>query len=225
MLTDYLYYASDERNNVVTTRQKISLLFLLIVGSLMTTVAQATRYYLYQLPDGSRLMSDRPRYEKGYQLIRKSRQVKGMGRLVAGAYPSRDSAGRAQIKRFDSLIVALSKQHQVNLALVKAVIRTESDFNPNATSRSGALGLMQLMPKTAARYGVHDIYSPRQNLDAGIRYLRDLLNRYNNHLHLVLAAYNAGESAVKKYNGVPPFRETRRYVKKVMQYKTYYSHH
>ncbi len=191
----------------------------------MPSMAQAAGYYLYQLPDGSRLMSGRPLYEKGYQLIRKSMQVKGMGRLVAGAYQSRGAAGLAQIKRFEPLIIALSKQHQVDLALVKAVIRTESDFNPNATSRRGASGLMQLMPQTAARYGVSDLYSPQQNLDAGIRYLRDLLNRYDNRLHLVLAAYNAGESAVAKYHGVPPYRETQRYVKKVMQYKTYYSRH
>ncbi|VAX12964.1 Membrane-bound lytic murein transglycosylase D precursor [hydrothermal vent metagenome] len=191
----------------------------------MSSMAQAARYYLYQLPDGSRLMSDRPRYEQAYRLIRKSTQVKGMGQLVAGAYQSRVRTGLAQIKRFEPLIIALSKQHQVDLALVKAVIRTESDFNPNATSRRGASGLMQLMPQTAAHYGVSDLYSPQQNLDAGIRYLRDLLKRYDNRLYLVLAAYNAGESAVAKYKGVPPYRETQRYVKKVMQYKTYYSRH
>lgn len=191
----------------------------------MSSMAQAARYYLYQLPDGSRLMSDRPRYEKAYRLIRKSIHVKGMGQLVAGAYQSRVRTGLAQIKRFEPLIIALSKQHQVDLALVKAVIRTESDFNPNATSRRGASGLMQLMPQTAARYGVSDLYSPQQNLDAGIRYLRDLLKRYDNRLYLVLAAYNAGESAVAKYKGVPPYRETQRYVKKVMQYKTYYNRH
>ncbi len=206
-------------------RQKTSLLLLLIVGGLMSSVAQATRYYLYQLPDGSRLMSGRPLYEKGYQLIRKSRQIRGMGHLVAGAYQARGGTGAAQIKHFEPLIVALSKQHQVALALVKAVIRTESDFNPNATSRRGALGLMQLMPQTAAHYGVSDLYSPQQNLDAGIRYLRDLMKRYNNRIYLVLAAYNAGESAVDKYRGVPPYRETQRYVKKVMQYKIYYSRH
>ncbi|NOZ38098.1 MAG: lytic transglycosylase domain-containing protein [Gammaproteobacteria bacterium] len=189
----------------------------------MSSMAQATRYYLYQLPDGSRLMSDRPRYEKDYRLIRKSSQVKGMGHLVAGAYQPR--GGAAQIKHFEPLIIALSKQHQVDLALIKAVIRTESDFNPNATSRRGASGLMQLMPETAAHYGVSDLYSPQQNLDAGIRYLRDLLKRYDNHLYLVLAAYNAGESAVAKYKGIPPYRETQRYVKKVMQYKIYYSRH
>ena len=203
--------------------RKTGLLLLLTAGGGVPLLVQAASYYLYQLPDGSRVMSDRPLYEKGHQLIRKSGQVKGMGHLVAGAYQPRGSTRLAQFKHFEPLIKELSKQHRVDLALIKAVIRTESDFNPNATSRKGASGLMQLMPQTAARYGVSDLYSPQQNLDAGIRYLRDLLNRYDNRLHLVLAAYNAGESAVKKYKGVPPYRETQRYVKKVMQYKTFYS--
>ncbi len=212
--------------------KKTGLLLLLLLGNSAPVLAagsagstSAPRYYLYQLPDGSRIMSDRPLYEKGHQLIRKSPRIDGMGHLVAGAYQPRETRGLAQIKHFEPLIKDLSKQHQVDPALVKAVIRTESDFNSTATSRKGASGLMQLMPQTAARYGVSDLYSPEQNLDAGIRYLRDLLNRYDNRLHLALAAYNAGESAVAKYNGVPPYRETRRYVKKVMQYRTYYSRH
>lgn len=185
--------------------------------------AQAADYYLYQSPDGSRVVSDRPLYEKGYRLIRKSDRVAGMGHLVAGAYQPRENRGGTQVKRFEPLIEKLAQQHRVDQALVKAVIHTESDFNPNATSRKGASGLMQLMPQTAARYGVDDLYSPEQNLDAGIRYLRDLLKRYDNHLHLALAAYNAGESAVAKYRGIPPYRETRRYVQKVLHYKKYYS--
>ncbi len=205
--------------------RKTGLLLLLTAGSVAPLSVQAASYYLYQLPDGSRVMSDRPLYEKGHQLIRKSGQVNGMGHLVAGAYQPRGPVQLAQFEHFEPLIKELSKQHRVDLALVKAVIRTESDFNPNATSRKGASGLMQLMPQTAAHYGVSDLYSPQQNLDAGIRYLRDLLNRYDNRLYLVLAAYNAGESAVAKYRGVPPYRETQRYVKKVMQYKNYYSRH
>ncbi len=204
------------------TLKKTSLFSLLLFAVGAGVPVQAANFYLYQLPDGSRVMSDHLLYEKGHQLIHKSGVVNGMGHLVAGAYQPRNGVG--QVKHFEPLIKELSKQHQVDLALIKAVIRTESDFNPNATSRKGASGLMQLMPQTARRYGVSDLYSPEQNLDAGIRYLRDLINRYDNRLHLVLAAYNAGESAVAKYNGVPPYRETQRYVKKVMRYKTYYSH-
>ncbi len=209
---------------------KISLLFLLLIFSnsgplsAAESGAKTSQFYLYQLPDGSRIMSDHPLYEKDHKLIHKSKRMNGMGHLVAGAYQPRGAGSRLQIKLFEPLIKNLSEQHQVDLALIKAVIRTESDFNPNATSRKGASGLMQLMPKTAAHYGVSDLYSPEQNLDAGIRYLRDLLDRYDNRLHLALAAYNAGETAVAKYNGIPPYRETQRYVKKVMRYRTYYSH-
>jgi len=202
---------------------KTSLFSLLLFTLSANASVQAASYYLYQLPDGSRVMSDRPLYEKNHQLIHKSGMVNGMGHLVAGAYQPREGVGPTQLKRFEPLIKKLSKQHRVDIALIKAVIRTESDFNPNATSRKGASGLMQLMPQTAKHYGVSDLYSPQQNLDAGIRYLRDLLKRYDNRLHLALAAYNAGETAVAKYNGVPPYRETQRYVKKVMHYKTYYS--
>jgi soluble lytic murein transglycosylase-like protein len=82
---------------------------------------------------------------------------------------------------------------------------------------------MQLMPSTAERYGVTDLYSPRQNIEAGVRYLQDLMKRYPKRIKLVLAAYNAGENAVDKYRGIPPFRETQNYVKKVLRYKKFYS--
>ena len=194
---------------------------LVIIGlcGLLMPVAEAA-YYLYQLPDGSRIVSDRPMYENTHQLVRQSEQVNGIGRMVAGAY--QPSAGES-VKKFETLIETIAERHEVDKALVKAVIHTESYFNPNATSRKGASGLMQLMPQTARRYGVVDLYSPQQNLDAGVRYLRDLLQRYNNQLHLVLAAYNAGENAVAKYKGIPPYKETQRYVKKVMHFKSYYN--
>ncbi|MCW9023382.1 MAG: lytic transglycosylase domain-containing protein [Gammaproteobacteria bacterium] len=177
-------------------------------------------FYLYQLPDGSRTVSDRLLYGKEYKLIRKSENVSGIGRMVAGAY---QPAAGENVKRFESLIERVAERHEVDTALVKAVIHTESYFNPNATSRKGASGLMQLMPQTARRYGVIDLYSPQQNIDAGVRYLRDLLQRYDHRLHLVLAAYNAGEGAVDKYKGIPPYKETQRYVKKVMQFKSRYT--
>ena len=197
---------------------KRSFIFLALCG-LLVPVAEAG-YYLYQLPDGSRVVSDRPLYDGNPQLVRQSDQVSGIGRMVAGAY--QPSAGES-VKRFETLIETIAKRHEVDLALVKAVIHTESYFNPNATSRKGASGLMQLMPQTARHYGVVDLYSPQQNLDAGVRYLRDLLQRYDNQIFLALAAYNAGETAVAKYKGVPPYKETQRYVKKVMRFFSYYS--
>ena len=111
----------------------------------------------------------------------------------------------------------------MDAALVKAVIRTESYFNPNATSRVGASGLMQLMPQTAAKYGVTDLYSPKQNIEAGVKHLKYLLQRYPDQLSHVLAAYNAGEHAVDKYNGIPPYQETQNYVKKVMRFLEVYN--
>lgn len=100
--------------------------------------------------------------------------------------------------------------------LVEAIVAVESAFNPKALSVKGAMGLMQLMPRTALHYGVADPYDPKQNVNGGIRYLRDLLLRFENLLH-ALAAYNAGERAVLKYRGLPPYAETRNYVRKVLE--------
>lgn len=110
-----------------------------------------------------------------------------------------------------------AERHQVDPALVRAVIQTESNWNPAAVSRKGALGLMQLIPTTAQRFGANDAFSPKQNVDAGVRYLKTLLERYNGNLDLALAAYNAGEGAVDRAHGVPAYRETRNYVQRVQE--------
>jgi hypothetical protein len=117
----------------------------------------------------------------------------------------------------EKLVKEAAERHRIDPALVRAVIATESNWNVGAVSRRGAVGLMQLIPTTAARYGVNDLFSPQQNVDAGVRYLKRLLERYNGNLDLALAAYNAGEGAVDKAHGVPAFRETRNYVQKVQQ--------
>jgi soluble lytic murein transglycosylase-like protein len=113
----------------------------------------------------------------------------------------------------------LCKKYAVDEALVKAVIKAESDFDPQAVSKKGAQGLMQLMPETARDLSVSNPFHPIQNMEGGIRYLRRLLDQFQGNLHLTLAAYNAGENAVVKYNNsVPPFEETRTYVKRVLEY-------
>lgn len=118
--------------------------------------------------------------------------------------------------QFQPLIQKLSAQYDVDPNLVNAVIHQESGFNPNALSRVGAGGLMQLMPATARGLGVSQLMDPVQNLDGGIRHLKGLLSRYNGNIPLALAAYNAGAGAVSQYNGVPPYRETRQYVRNIL---------
>jgi hypothetical protein len=115
----------------------------------------------------------------------------------------------------EKLVREAAERHSIDPALVRAVIETESNWNSGAVSRKGAVGLMQLIPTTAQRFGVNDLYSPQQNVDAGVKYLKTLLQRYNGNLDLALAAYNAGEGAVDRAHGVPSFRETRDYVQRV----------
>jgi soluble lytic murein transglycosylase-like protein len=119
---------------------------------------------------------------------------------------------------FEPLIQRAAHAHAVRPELVRAVIVVESAFNPRAVSPKGAVGLMQLRPATARRYGVSDAFDPEQNITAGVHYLRDLLARYGNNVELALAAYNAGEDAVERYGrSIPPFAETRHYVPTVLR--------
>ena len=138
----------------------------------------------------------------------------------AAAGPSKNASigWLARSAQYDGVIRGAAKDATIQAALVRAVIVVESGFNPRATSKKGAIGLMQLLPATAKRYGVKNIYDPEQNVRAGAHYLSDLLVRFDSNLELALAAYNAGEEAVERYGRhVPPFRETLAYVPSVMK--------
>jgi soluble lytic murein transglycosylase-like protein len=134
------------------------------------------------------------------------------------------ATGGARRKAFDSIIRDAARRHNVDVALVKAVIRAESDFVPRAISPKGALGLMQLMPATARRHNVWRAFEPQQNVEGGVTHLRYLLDRYGGNLRLALAAYNAGEKAVDAHGGVPPYPETLDYLARVLYFRNSYLH-
>ena len=128
-------------------------------------------------------------------------------------------------RKFESIVRSVSHRHGVDPDLVWAVMKAESNFNPRARSRAGARGLMQLMPGTARQHAVADIYDPAQNINGGVRHLQLLLNRFRGNIRLAVAAYNAGARTVARYKGIPPYSETRRYVRRVLSYYQLYSGH
>src|SRR3990170_776023 len=170
--------------------------------------------FVYQLPGGARIVTDHQLNNRDYRLVRHSKNSKGAGTLVSSrriAYAVTDPTA------YDRLIHRTATAHQVDAALVKAVMHIESAFNPHAVSHKGAQGLMQLMPETAQRYGAEDLFDPVQNVRAGVLYLKDLQKMFKNNPRLVLAAYNAGENAVLRHKGIPPYDEPQDYVRKVMK--------
>ena len=123
------------------------------------------------------------------------------------------------LPNFEDIIKEQSAKNGVDENLLKAVIKTESGFNPNARSGAGAMGLMQLMPQTAESLGVLDPYNPEQNVEGGTKYLKKLLSKYDGNKEMALAAYNAGPGTVDRYGGIPPYRETQNYVKNVLAHE------
>lgn len=199
-------------------RLAAAMLLMATLGA-MGTAAHAA-LFVYQMPDGSRIATDHALSNKNYKLIRTGSNATGVGILLAARTPQ---FFRANPKAYDRLIAHSAARQKVNRALVKAIIHAESGFNPYATSDKGACGLMQLMPGTAEMYGVSNLYDPEQNIRAGVRHLKYLLQQFRNNTRLAVAAYNAGENAVRKYRGVPPYAETRNYVTRVLRYKRRYS--
>jgi soluble lytic murein transglycosylase-like protein len=132
------------------------------------------------------------------------------------------ASGKKDGYLFHPIIVQAAERYQVDADLIRAIIMAESGYNPKAVSRRGAKGLMQLMPRTAKALGVKDCFSPEHNINGGVRYFKQLLNRFDGDVRLALAAYNAGSRNVRQYKGMPPFKATHYYVKKVFEYYEYY---
>jgi len=194
----------------IFSRQTLVLALLLSIGCVASGPSSAVEVYKYVDSKGQVHLTDRPTHDR-YQLIQKAGKKLRMPRIN---FRDKD----ANRKRFASKIAEVASRYQVPEALLHAVITIESAYDPNAISRAGAVGLMQLMPATAKRYGVANRRNPSANLTGGTRYLKDLLLRFDSNLELALAGYNAGENAVEKFgNQIPPFDETRNYVRKVLQ--------
>lgn len=190
--------------------------WIIINGSQLTHAGQT----IYQLKDsnGSTLLTNKKSRYANMQVEKKTyypdsniHTYSNWGSNESAVLPSHSKDKNA----FDHIIRQAAQQHGISEGLIKAVMHTESGFNVNARSPVGAQGLMQLMPATARRFNVSNAYDPQQNIMAGAKYLAWLMNRFNGNSSLALAGYNAGEGNVAKYNGIPPFRETQDYVRRV----------
>ena len=206
---------------MMDTTKYIFVLFLGTIGFLNTTVSSYAGQTIYQFKDdnGTTLLTNKKKAEYNHLKVIKAtyypdsniHSYSNWGSSEASVLPSYSRNKNA----FDQMIRQASQQHGVSEGLIKAVMHTESGFNINARSPVGAQGLMQLMPATARRFNVSNAYDPQQNIFGGARYLSWLLKRFNGNTQLAIAAYNAGEGNIDKYGGIPPFRETQDYVRRV----------
>ncbi len=192
----------------------------LLLSLLALWLAAPARAEVYKYVDrfGNVTFTNKPLKKSYYRLEWKTKRYRDEVRRVVDY-----QAFRRNQKRYAPLIAETARRQGVSEALLHAIVRAESAYDPRAVSKVGAVGLMQLMPDTASRLGVSDRTDPRQNLEAGARYLKQLLAVFDDDLKLALAAYNAGPGAVRDHgNRVPPYRETRDYVKKVMAFMKQY---
>jgi soluble lytic murein transglycosylase-like protein len=157
------------------------------------------------------------RMKKPAKVLKESKRPAASSTSLSAARADRVQQADTIPVSYVSIINSACSRFGVDPSLVHAIVKVESDFNPFAISRKGAMGLMQLMPETASVMNVRDSFSPHENIEGGVKYLRYLLDRYEGNLSLALAAYNAGETSVKKWGTIPPFKETQDYVKKILQ--------
>ena len=160
--------------------------------------------YAYKDKQGVLTFTNMPNHSGYRRVLKESGGPVGNGSITNASYKE--------------LIRLVSDRHNIDADLIRAVIKAESDFNSSARSNKGAMGLMQLMPETARLHNVIDAYDPNENVEGGVRHLKMLLERYQGDLELSLAAYNAGSGAVEKHGGIPPFAETREYVRRVLRF-------
>lgn len=201
-------------------RTQLTTVFFIMLTSLWAGLVHAD-LYAYTDENGILNITNVPSTDTRYKLLSKESN----GRTWNKSITSLKTGARHTYKRspgLDNIVQQAAQTHKVDAALVHAVIHAESGFNPNAVSPKGASGLMQLMPATARRYGVRNIFDPQQNVGAGVHYLKDLLKMFGNNPRLALAAYNAGENSVKRFGGIPPYPETTQYVSKVLTLHTRY---
>lgn len=161
---------------------------------------------------------DRPAQEAGFDVAKAARGI------VDDPVAKRRRPKLWTVRtRFDELIKSVATSHEVDPALVKAIVQAESAFDPDAVSRSGARGLMQVLPETASRFSIENLSDPRENLKAGVKYLKYLIEQFDGNVTMAVAAYNAGPNRVRHYKGVPPYSETRNYLTKVMGLRIAYA--
>jgi soluble lytic murein transglycosylase-like protein len=200
---------------------------IMVACVLVLTTSANADIYRCRRPDGTLHYTNIREPGRRCELVVRSSKKKrpsGASAKRAATSKTKSSATKdpARYSRYNGLIGEAARLYQLPEPFIRAVVRVESDFNPTVVSRAGAMGLMQLMPKTARSMGVSDPFDARQNILGGARYLRLLANRFKGDLVLTVAAYNAGHGAVEKYEGIPPYKETQRYVRRVL--KHYYAY-
>ena len=194
--------------------------FQIVLLLFITPLGMADPIYQYEDKDGTVHFTDTPPDE--YQV----KEYKPKALFVVHHKPATRHArfyNMAVKGQITPIIQNLAQHHEMDPFLVEAVVKAESDYDPMAISRVGAQGLMQIMPMTALDLGLQNPFDPKENLDAGIRHLKKLMTKYESNLDLALAAYNAGEMAVSKYKGVPPYPETLDYIQKIKKYYSQFS--
>lgn len=191
-----------------------------VLGASMTGQAQAG-VYTFTDASGVTHFTNVPSDPRYAAMIRMPYRAPAHNAIRTASSPADPRAS----DRYGPLVEKAAREHRIDQALLLAVIAAESGYDPYAISRKGAVGLMQLMPETARRYGVRNLYDPAENIQGGAKYLRDLMRKFNNDLPLSLAAYNAGEDAIVRHgNRIPPYRETLSYVPRVMNFYRQYRH-